>query len=171
MWSLIQSLLGAEQATIPHLKEEIVSFQGTQNNWNFPINRYNLSQVKMTLFQHGVSCSHLYQHTLTLWSVTMQPLAADLSTIPHMEGDIHIFHLRYGSMICTKRLQSYGGCKLYARTSLVILHNYDRWKNHCRIVTCGRMTCSPIFAFSHLLVLMGQMGECGLTILPFVTIK
>ena len=76
----------------------------------------------MTLFQHGVSCSHLYQHTLTLWSVTMQPLAADLSTIPHMKEDIHIFHLRYGSIICTKRLQSYGGCKLYARTSLVHLN-------------------------------------------------
>ena len=121
IWYLIQSLLGADQASIPHLKEEIVSFQGMQKNWNFLINRYNLSQVKMTLFQHGVSCSHLYQHTLTLWSVTMQPLAADLPTIPHMKGDIHIFHLRYGSMICTKRLQSYGGCKLYARTSLVCL--------------------------------------------------
>ena len=120
MWSLIQSLLGAVQAPIPHLKEEIVSFQGMQKNWNVSINRYNLSQVKMTLFQHGVSCSHLNQHTLTLWYVTMQPLAAYLSTIPHMKGDIHIFHLRDGSMICTKRLQSYGGYKLYARTSLVL---------------------------------------------------
>ena len=53
----------------------------------------------------------------------------------------------------------------------IILHNYDRWENHCGILTCGRMTCSPIFAFFHLLVVMGQMGEWGLIILPFVTIK
>ena len=53
----------------------------------------------------------------------------------------------------------------------IILHNYDRWENHCRIVTFGRMTCSPIFAFFHLLVVMGQMGEWGLIILLFVTIK
>ena len=53
----------------------------------------------------------------------------------------------------------------------IILHNYDKWENHCRILTCGRMTCSPIFALFHLLVVMGQMGEWGLIILPFVTIK
>ena len=78
IWYLIQSLLGADQASIPHLKEEIVSFQGMQKNWNFLINRYNLSQVKMTLFQHGVSFSHLYQHTLTLWSVTICNLSQQI---------------------------------------------------------------------------------------------
>ena len=32
----------------------------------------------------------------------------------------------------------------------IILQNYDKWENHCRIVTYGRMTCNPIFAFFHL---------------------
>ena len=119
IWSFIQSLLGADQSTIPHLKEEIVSFLRIQKFLNFLINRYGLSQVQITQFQHGISCSHLYQHTLTLWSVTLQPLEADQATIHQMKGDIHSFHMRYSSMICHKRLQRYGFWNLLIGPPLV----------------------------------------------------
>ena len=39
-------------------------------------------------------------------SVTLQPLASDHATIPRMEAIAIPFHMRYGSMICSKRLQS-----------------------------------------------------------------
>ena len=56
----------------------------------------------------GLECSGVSQQSFTFWSVTLQPLGAYRSTIPHMKGDIHSFHMRYISMICYKRLQSYG---------------------------------------------------------------
>ena len=40
--------------------------------------------------------------------ITLQPLGADQSTIPHMKGNIHSFHMKYISIIYSKRLQSYG---------------------------------------------------------------
>ena len=88
---------------------------------NFLISRYGLSQVQITQFQHGISFSHLYQHTLTFWSVTLQPLGADQSTIPHMKGDMHSFHMRYNSMNCTKRLQRYGFWNFLIGPSLVYI--------------------------------------------------
>ena len=39
------------------------------------------------------------RHPSSFWSVTLQPLGADQSTIPHMKGDIHSFHGKYISMI------------------------------------------------------------------------
>ena len=39
-------------------------------------------------------------------SVTQQPLVADHATVPHMEAISIPFHMRYGSLICSKRLQS-----------------------------------------------------------------
>ena len=50
-------------------------------------------------------CSGVCQHSFTLWSVILQPLGVNQSTIPHMKGDIHSYHMRYSSMICSKRLQ------------------------------------------------------------------
>ena len=49
----------------------------------------------------------LYQHTQTFWSLTLQPLVADQSTIPHKKGDIHGFHMRHKNLIWNMRLQSY----------------------------------------------------------------
>ena len=46
----------------------------------------------------------------TFWSVTLQPVGADQATIWQMKGDIPSFHMRHRRLICTKRLQSYGGC-------------------------------------------------------------
>ena len=37
----------------------------------------------------------------------MQLLVADQPAIPNMNGEVHAYHMRYGSMICYKRLQSY----------------------------------------------------------------
>ena len=55
----------------------------------------------------GLECSGVCQQSLTFWSVTLQPLEADQTIIHQMKGDIHSFHMRYSSMICSKRLQSY----------------------------------------------------------------
>ena len=55
----------------------------------------------------GLECSGVYQQSHTFWSVILQPLGAYSSTIPHMKGDIPSFHMRYISMICYKRFQSY----------------------------------------------------------------
>ena len=81
---------------------------GVQKFWNFLIDRYKLSLVQITQFHMGLECSGVYQQSFTFWSVTLQPLGAYRSTIPHMKGDIHSFHMRYISMICYKRLQSSG---------------------------------------------------------------
>ena len=51
--SLTQSLLGADQATISHLKEEIWSYQGVQKILTFLIDIYKLSQVLITHFLNG----------------------------------------------------------------------------------------------------------------------
>ena len=56
----------------------------------------------------ALECSGVYQHSFTFWSVTLQPLAVDQSTISHMKGNKHSFHMRYRIMICYHRLQSYG---------------------------------------------------------------
>ena len=53
IWSLAQSLLEADEATMSHLKEQILGYFRIQNFWNFLINRYGLSQVQITQFQHG----------------------------------------------------------------------------------------------------------------------
>ena len=55
----------------------------------------------------GLECSGVYQQSFTFWIVTLQPLGAYRSTIPQMKVDMHTFHMRYGSMICSKRLQKY----------------------------------------------------------------
>ena len=81
---------------------------GVQKFWNFLIDRYKLSQVQITQFHMGLECSGVYQQSLTFWSVTLQPLGAYRSTIPHMKGDIHSFHMRYGSLLLTKWLHRYG---------------------------------------------------------------
>ena len=49
----------------------------------------------------------VYQRGLTFWSITLQPLGADQSTISHMKGDINSFHMMYSIMTWYKRLQSY----------------------------------------------------------------
>ena len=58
----------------------------------------------------ALECSGVNQHTSTFWSVTLQPVGADQATIWQMKGDIPSFHMRHRRLICTKRLQSYGGC-------------------------------------------------------------
>ena len=39
-------------------------------------------------------------------TVTLQPLVADHATIPHVIAMDFPFHIRYGSLICYKKLQS-----------------------------------------------------------------
>ena len=76
IWSLSQSVLGAEQATISHLKEETTSYLRIQKFFNFPIYRYHLSLVQITQFQHGFrmlwgQTTFLYIvdcHSATCWS-------------------------------------------------------------------------------------------------------
>ena len=55
----------------------------------------------------ALECSGVYQHSFTFWSVTLQPLAADQSTISHIKGKMDSFHMRYRIMICYQRLQRY----------------------------------------------------------------
>ena len=43
----------------------------------------------------------------TVYSVTLQLLVADQATVPNMKGEVPRYYMRYGSMICYKRLQSY----------------------------------------------------------------
>ena len=47
-------------------------------------------------------------HPSSLWSIILQCLGGDQSTIPHMKGDIHSFNMRYSGMPCPKDLQRYG---------------------------------------------------------------
>ena len=49
----------------------------------------------------------VYQRDWTFWSVTLQPLGLDQSTISHMRGDIRSFHMMYSIMTWYKRLQSH----------------------------------------------------------------
>ena len=81
---------------------------GVQKFSNFLLDKYKLSQVQITQFHMGLESSGVYRQSFTFWSVTLQPLGAYRYTIPHMKEDIHSFHMRYISMICYKRLQSYG---------------------------------------------------------------
>ena len=64
----------------------------------FQANRYYLSMF--------LSCSRVCHISSTIWYVTLLPLGADHAIIPHMEAKAIPFHMRYGSMICSKRLQS-----------------------------------------------------------------
>ena len=64
----------------------------------FQPNRYFLN-----LFLSGSRGSH---RSSRFWSLTQSLPLAYGATIPHMKGDCHIFHMRYSSMICGKRLQS-----------------------------------------------------------------
>ena len=47
-------------------------------------------------------------HPSSLWSIILQCLGGDQSTIPHIKGDIHSFNMRYSGMSCPKDLQRYG---------------------------------------------------------------
>ena len=91
---------------------------GVQKFWNFLIDRYKLSLVQITQFLMGLESSGVYQQSFTFWSVTLQPLGAYRSTIPHMKGDIHSFHMRYGSLLLTKWLHRYGHCNPLIRPTL-----------------------------------------------------
>ena len=64
-------------------------------------------------------CAGVYQQPSTFWSVILQPLGAYSTTIPHMKGDIPSFHMRYISMICYKRFQSYRTSPSLRLSSLV----------------------------------------------------
>ena len=59
------------------------------------------------------------RHASSFWSVTLQPLGADQSTIPHMKGAFHSFHMRYISMPCSKRLQRFWLWNSLSESSLV----------------------------------------------------
>ena len=58
----------------------------------------------MTIFRGKTG---VYKWGSAFWSITLQPDEARKATMPQMKGNIHIFHMRHGSMICTKRLQNY----------------------------------------------------------------
>ena len=101
----------------------------------------------------GLDCSGVYQQSFTFWSVTLQPLGAYRSTIPHMVGNIHSFHMRYTSMICYKRLQSNG---LYTSLSACpLVRNVRFWKMNLElrcwahmaifIVSCENFTAMTLF--------------------------
>ena len=60
------------------------------------------------------------RHPSPFWSVTLQPLGADQSTIPHMKGDLHSFHMRYISMLCSRRLQRFWLWNSLSESSLVV---------------------------------------------------
>ena len=70
------------------------------------------------------------RHSSAFWSVTLQPLGADQSTIPHMKGDIHSSNMGYtSSILSTNRLQRYGFRNFLNRTYLVL---YFHWL-HIRV--------------------------------------
>ena len=68
----------------------------------------------------SLDCSGVYQQSFTFRSVTLQPLGAYRSTIPHMKGDIYSFHMRYGSLLLTKWLHRYGHWNPLIRPALVV---------------------------------------------------
>ena len=59
------------------------------------------------------------RHASSFWSVTLQPLGADKSTIPHMKGNLHSFHMMYISMPCSRRLQRFWIWNSLSESSLV----------------------------------------------------
>ena len=66
-----------------------------------------------------------------------------------MKGDIHSFHMRHRSLICYKRLHSYGGLKLLSVIALVVLS-------------------FPIIEISHKEIL-GYLGHIYLNLACFLT--
>ena len=80
----------------------------------------------------ALECSGVNQHTSTFWSVTLQPVGADQATIWQIEGDISSFHMRHRRLICTKRLQSYGGCINLNNFPLVHSHLPSLPSSHAR---------------------------------------
>ena len=50
------------------------------------------------------------QHPSSFWSITLQPVVAGQAAIPQVKGEILSFQMRHSSLICCKRLQSYGSC-------------------------------------------------------------
>ena len=81
-------------------KGDIWAICWSKNFEFFQPNRYFLNIL--------LSGSGVYYRSSRFWSVTQSLHVADQATIPHMKGDIHSYHMRYGSMISSKRLQRYG---------------------------------------------------------------
>ena len=61
------------------------------------------------------------RHASSFWSVTLQPLGADKSTIPHMKGNLHSFHMMCISMPCSRRLQRFWIWNSLSESSLVLV--------------------------------------------------
>ena len=85
IWSLTQPLLGADNPTISHLKREILNYLQVQKFWIFLIDRYKLSTVQITHFQHGfgilqglpTSLFILVCHSVTPWSISSYNISCE----------------------------------------------------------------------------------------------
>ena len=93
IWGLTQSLLWANQATISHLKEEILGYLRIQKILIFLINRCSLSQVQNTSFQHGFLVCRPQPTSSTLWPVIQANIAREHATVSQMKDLIKAFHL------------------------------------------------------------------------------
>ena len=84
-WSLTQPLLGADKPTTSHLKEEILSCLRVLKFWIFMIDRYKLTKVQITHFQHGfgmlrglpTSLFILVCHSVTPWSISSYNISCE----------------------------------------------------------------------------------------------
>ena len=83
---------------------------------------FHITPVLLFSFFFCLSCSGVYQHPSTFWSITLQPLGADQATIPHMKGHCCSFHMRHRNQICYKRLQRFGMIMWPWESSLVYVN-------------------------------------------------
>ena len=80
----------------------------------------------------------------------------------HWEG--YSLHAASSSTPALMYLRCKTGRATYGRPANGRVHNYDKWENHCTIVTCWRMICNP-----HLWYQTGRNCVpllCSLTIIP-----
>ena len=81
-------------------------------------------------------------HSSAFWSVTLQPLGADQSTITHMKGDIHRSNMGCSSVLSTIRLQRYGCRNFLNRTYLVCVSL--KCQDHCSSTQLAKLKCDGI---------------------------
>ena len=81
----IQPYVIADQATIPHLKEEIQGYLLIKKILNF--------YLEITIFKHVFESCRPPQNPATFWSVTQSLLVRYQATIPPVEEDTEGFHM------------------------------------------------------------------------------
>ena len=104
----------------------------------------------MIIFWHPAGVQKL---VLFILPITLQPLGTHKPTIYQIKGDIHSFHLRYGSLVFIHRLQSYRVHKALNISFLVIKSTGEsaaegRRKRKFQILFVSSLRAFPCLTFA-----------------------